>query len=113
MSFLFFFILIVGMVVVFNFCGIVLFFFYIFYLIGGEIKDYLFCYVIFKGLGFGGVMIMGFLMIFVLVGLLIGGLGSVLIGIFLIFLLVMGIFIVLLGLGMLFGKYLLIKIGFF
>ncbi|AGT63540.1 cytochrome c biogenesis CcdA family protein [Staphylococcus aureus] len=113
MSFSFLFILTAGMVAAFNPCGIALLPSYISYLIGGETKDHSFRYAIFKGLGLGGAMTTGFLTIFVLAGLLIGGLGSALTGIFPILSLVMGILIALLGLGMLFGKHLPIKIGSF
>ncbi|HHD6223350.1 TPA: cytochrome c biogenesis CcdA family protein [Staphylococcus aureus] len=92
MSFSFLFILTAGMVAAFNPCGIALLPSYISYLIGGETKDHSFRYAIFKGLGLGGAMTTGFLTIFVLV---------------------MGILIALLGLGMLFGKHLPIKIGSF
>lgn len=78
MSFSFLFILTAGMVAAFNPCGIALLPSYISYLIGGETKDHSFRYAIFKGLGLGGAMTTGFLTIFVLAGLLIGGLGSAL-----------------------------------
>ncbi|CAD7355274.1 putative disulfide interchange protein [Staphylococcus aureus] len=90
MSFSFLFILTAGMVAAFNPCGIALLPSYISYLIGGETKDHSFRYAIFKGLGLGGAMTTGFLTIFVLAGLLIGGLGSALTGIFPILSLVYG-----------------------
>ncbi|MRW46621.1 cytochrome C biosynthesis protein, partial [Staphylococcus aureus] len=65
------------------------------------------------GLGLGGAMTTGFLTIFVLAGLLIGGFGSALTGIFPILSLVMGILIALLWLGMLFVKHLPIILGSF
>lgn len=109
----FLFILTAGMVAAFNPCGIVVLPSFIVYLIGADTKKFSPAYATLKGLGLGIAMTAGFLTIFVLAGLLIGWLGNALTGIFPILSFIMGIFVALLGLGMLFGKYLPIRSGSF
>jgi cytochrome c-type biogenesis protein len=109
MSFSFFYLLSVGMAAAFNPCGVAMLPSYISYLIGSKDGDYSYRKSLTKGIQLGLTMTVGFLLVFVLSGFALSWIGHSLITVFPVFSIIVAILLILMGLGMLFGKHLPIK----
>jgi cytochrome c-type biogenesis protein len=109
MEFSIIFILSAGMVSAFNPCGIALLPSYVSYLIGGESKKTSFPSALGQGIALGTSMTLGFLTVFVLMGLALTFVGKQLTEAVPWFSFAIAVLVALLGAGMLFGKHLSIK----
>lgn len=109
MSISFFYLLSAGVAAAFNPCGVAMLPSYISYLIGNRDGDYSYRKSITKGIQLGLIMTGGFLLVFVISGFAISWIGSSLITVFPIFSIIVAVLLILMGLGMLFGKHIPIK----